>query len=55
MVARYTVRKMNKPKPRHNPVGEYGVWDRTYNRWVLNAEFLRQSKANRIADVMNSS
>lgn len=50
---RYKVKKMNKPKPRHNVSGDYGVWDSSHNRWVLNAEFIDISRAKRIMTVMN--
>lgn len=52
-MTRYLVKKMNKPKPRHNVSGEYGVWDRDNNRWVLNAEFVDERKARKIAYAMN--
>lgn len=41
--------------PSRNASGEYGVWDRTYDRWVLNAEFIKEPRAKRIAFVMNKS
>lgn len=50
---RYTLRKMNKPKPRHNVSGDWGVWDSLNNRWVLNAEFLNKPRARRIQDALN--
>lgn len=50
---RYKVRKMDRPSPRHNVSGNFGVWDSTNNRWVLNAEFIKESKAKRIARLMN--
>lgn len=50
---RYIVRKMKEPKPRHNVSGDYGVWDRNHDRWVLNTEFLSHAKAQKMARLMN--
>lgn len=50
---RYTIRKMNKPTPRHSVSGNWGVWDSLNSRWVLNAEFVNKPRARRIADLMN--
>lgn len=52
-MARYLIRKMNLPMPRHNVSGDYGVWDSKFGRWVLNAQFLNHTRARKLARLMN--